>query len=763
MIRWATLLLLLPLGLLGQERCDLVVKGSIIDEATKEALEYANVYLEEAEMGVISDEKGEFMLSGICPGEYHLRITHIGCENQRLFLQIRSDTSLNIVMDHHDHVLHEVEVVGLSANLGVTQVRSRIDQENIKNNEGRSLGDLVEALPGVTALRTGAGISKPVIHGLSGNRIAVVQEGVNLTSQRWGSGHAPEVGLSTVETVTVIKGTEALEYGGEGLGGVVVMDAGSVPLDPHIHGWASLSGFSNGRGMSGSGQLEQQIGDWAWKLNLGATLSGDLQTPDHYLTNTGRRELHGGLHLFWNPSDLTSMKFYYIRYQNEIGVLRGAHIGNLTDLEMAFTREAPFFTNEDFSYQINAPRQDIVHHSGGLRLNHVFTTHWRGEGRYGVQVNQRDEYDVRRGGRTSVPSLSMALASHQASWAMIREKDGLLWKSGFQGWWAYNRNDSRTGILPLIPDHISTRAGAFSLLKWRLGNHLLEGGVRYDHWFNNIARVLNGGYVLREKRQFNNFMASAGWWNEVSDHFNWSINLGYTRRPPAINELYSFGLHQGVAGIEEGDPDLIPETALKAVARASYHTENHWLIEGAIYHQIIDDFIYLRPDQEVRLTIRGAFPVFRYTQTDARLSGWDLRIAIPVMEAVEAGITYSGLRGWDRENEDHLVFMPQDQVDAHIEWSFNGQATQGKLRLKGSYLFEQTRFPEDQDFLDPPEGYFLLGLEGDVAFKAWGQRWKAFGGVTNALDAMYRNYLNRWRYFADEIGRDVRLGLRWEF
>jgi iron complex outermembrane receptor protein len=80
---------------------------------------------------------------------------------------------------------------------------------------------------------------------------------------------------------------------------------------------------------------------------------------------------------------------------------------------------------------------------------------------------------------------------------------------------------------------------------------------------------------------------------------------------PEVNELYSSGLHQAVAGIEEGNPDLNKEFSIKGIFTNTFNLREDLIFETSIYTQRINDYIYLEPQNEYRLTIRGAFPVYK--------------------------------------------------------------------------------------------------------------------------------------------------------
>ena len=126
-----------------------------------------------------------------------------------------------------------------------------------------------------------------------------------------------------------------------------------------------------------------------------------------------------------------------------------------------------------------------------------------------------------------------------------------------------------------------------------------------------------------------------------------SYNIGYALRSPEVNELYSAGLHQGVSGIEEGNRQLNIEKSVKNILTIDVNFDQRVLLQLIGYHQFIDDYIYLKPEKELRLTIRGAFPVFIYDQTNAAINGMDFTGSIEISKHVKWLSQFSYIRGHD--------------------------------------------------------------------------------------------------------------------
>ncbi len=764
--------------------CALTLSGYILDKGTSYPLPYSTVYLVDQKIGTTADAEGYFSFPNLCASDYHLEFSHIGCEDEHQFFSLKSDTTINITLNHHAELLDEVVIHGDKSEHSA-QVSNSISSEEIAKNSSKNLSDLLENIAGVSVIKNGSGISKPVIHGLYGNRISVLNNGIAQAGQQWGNDHAPEIDPFLANHLSVVKGAGALAYGGNSLGGVVMVEVDKIQEDPHLHGKVNYIFQTNGQGHTVNAQLEKSDKWVAWRITGTLKNQGDTKTPDYFLTNTGKREGNFAVQLE-KKINRWQHNAYYSLFNTTIGILRGAHIGNLTDLQQAIGKEVPFFTNENFNYDINAPKQEVQHHLLKLESKFLIDDHRVLTFRYGGQLNDRKEFDVRRGGGSDIPALSMQQFNHFIETTFDRSFDnGSLLKSGYQFNFVDNTNDNATtGRLPLIPDYRAIKNSIFTIFQKEQDAFLYEIGGRYDWQYMEVLPLLKderGQISVGDfKHNFHNISFSTGVKYRLSQNFKTNLNLGYVLRSPEVNELYSNGLHQGVAGIERGNADLSPEKSFKAIWATDWNIRQKIFAQAVFYYQNIEDYIFLAPQNEFQLDIRGAFPIFLYEQTDARIFGTDLLLSYEPVEALKLTTKYAFVRGDDTRNNLPLISLPANNLSGNLTYSLeDGQRFKStSFGINGKYIFQQnhlltdnSRFPDrgvnsllqGQDFLAPPAAYFLLGFnfstkiplaEGDLQFSV---------NVENALNTRYRDYLNRLRYFSDEVGRNVNLRINYNF
>ena len=127
------------------------------------------------------------------------------------------------------HHLSEVLVKASRPVVSSNVVAKKISAVTLERNLGRSLAQMLTEVSGVTMLQTGTTTAKPVIHGMYGTRVLIMNNGVRQSGQQWGEDHAPEVSVDANDEVHVLKGAEAVAYGSEAIAGVILLGQKSLP------------------------------------------------------------------------------------------------------------------------------------------------------------------------------------------------------------------------------------------------------------------------------------------------------------------------------------------------------------------------------------------------------------------------------------------------------------------------------------------------------------------------------------------------------
>lgn len=745
--------------------CNLTITGKVLDDHDQSPLAYAEVYIEGTQIGAVADEDGVYRLKGVCPGKYTIVAEHIGCEPVSRKVNLKESLQeFNFYPEHHTEFLEEAVIVKEQSRESA-EAKRRLSKVELEAARGKDLAESLEQISGVNTLKTGNTISKPVIHGLFGNRIVTLNNGIRQEDQQWGLEHSPNIDPFLMQNISVVKGAAAVQYGAGASGGVVVLEPAALPYGEKLSGEVYLIGQSNGRGGSASGRVQQGLGErWAYRAQVSGKRLGDLSAPEYNLTNTGVAEFNGSGALGYK-GDKLSLNAFYSYFSSELGVLKASHIGNVTDLNRALDTDKPLII-EPFSYEINNPRQELSHQLAKLESRYRVSEKSFLQLKYGFQQNRRQEFDIRIGELNDDPANDLRLTTNTLDllWE-VQHSPKLFAKYGISGMDQQNSNLEGTGTRPILPNYNKSEIGVFAFEKWKWQNWILEGGLRYDYSYTLAQKRDRSNNVVRYPFRFSNLGASVGATRIFSDHWQWSSLLSYAYRSPHVNELLSEGLHHGSAVIEEGDVNLLPEKSLNWSNTLSVKYARRFKAELTAYLNPFDGYIYLRPTSELRLTVRGAFPVFKYTQSDALLAGIDLDGEVYPFKDLTYRFSGSYIYGWNQTEDDYLVLMPPAQWRHSLRYNlpFKGSFTNWFMQVGHKLVAPQSHFPEIKNVPDPPAGFQLFSAAAGTETKLFGNPVELSVSAENLFNRTYRNYLNRQRYYADELGFNLFVKLKFQF
>lgn len=770
------------------------VKGAVQDFHDKTMLENAEIRI--GDFSAKTDKKGQFSLAGIPAGNYDLIAKHPECNDYTENIRVDRDLHLAIRLEHHVDEIQTITIHGTHKAKG-SVIMTTLEKADIERNSTENLGNLLSQLSGVTALKTGNNITKPVIHGLYGSRVSILNNGVKMAEQEWGVEHAPNVDVNDFEHIDVIKGASALKYGNEGVGGVVILEPALIPKKGTLMGNVKLSGISNGRGGEISANL---LKSWKnqWFVKTGGSYRklGDLYIPHHTLQNTGA-EVNSFNFSFGNHSFLQGFDVAYSGIRQEFGIYKGAHLGSPSDFYKAINFGQPYFL-DDFSYEIGSPKQEVEHHIAKISAYKRFADFGKLTFQYSFQLNQRKEFDIRRADLNALPSMDLRLITHSASLVHLIERTDWSLESGISGGFQDNYPNPATRARRLIPDYYRYDAGAFSVFKYRFNSKLnAEAAVRYDFsrydaykyydesdWNNRFAKVFPEFFVqksdsrilVRPILDYHNFSANLGLDYKPLDNLEVKLNLSRADRTPNPAELFADGLHHSAAIVEEGDMRIKRETLYQANLSlvSNFNILKGLRIEASPYIMISDNFINQIPTGVVNSN-RGVFPIWSYQQIKARIFGIDADAELNILDNLKWNAGFSALKGDDLSNNEPLILMMPSNFRNSLEWKMN-IPNNFYLRLENVSVLRQNRFPirnqtvdfiengtffrEELDLSTPPSAYtvFNASAGADVA-----KNFNINFRINNIFNTEYREYLNRLRFFMPENGRNFIITFKYNF
>jgi iron complex outermembrane receptor protein len=781
--RWLWLLLLWSAAQAAsaQPGCTLTVSGRVADHESRAALPGATLVVLGSQQATQTDVDGHYHLE-LCPGTYRVQVSFVGYAPEVLDLRLTTASAVRDVQLHPDAVLLRGAVVrGERLAAPTTQTTAALTGQALQQTRGQALGEALQRVSGVTAIQTGPGIFKPMIHGLHSNRVTLLNNGVRQEGQQWGVEHGPEIDPFIASRLTVVKGAASVRYGSDAIGGVVLVEPKPLRDSAGVGGELNLVGMSNNGLGAASATLEgnfRQLPALSWRAQGTLRKAGTMRAPGYYLKNSGFEEGNFSGAVGWKK-DAYGVEAFYSQFNSRIGILPAAHAGNQSDLLLAVGRERPLETT-GFSYDIirayQQVRHDVAKLSGFVRTGNA----GRLQLTLSHQTDFRDEYDKSRPRNDE----RAAAGKPELSYTNRTSIGELLWEHrpwhGFTGSvgvsGTYQANRYAAGSRQFIPFYTNLTGGAFLIEKWQQGRWLLEGGLRLDRRDLAVRRAdrdtTGAFFVDRSHFQYTTPAASLGATYDASAHLTLGLNAGLTRRAPAANERFSDGVHNGMYELGNdlvpGNAPLTPETALNVGLTATWHHNPRFNGELTVYQNRIRGFIYQVPLLPLVQTIRGAHISWQFLQTDATFRGLDLSSSYLLTPQLLLSLKGSVVRTRDTRANEWQILMPADRAEVSVRYDWPASGPAGRLRspyaqLGGVAVARQTRVPrnyEARDLLAPPAGYGLLNLELGGTLH-WGRLPLELSVAgSNLLNHRYRDYLNRYRYFTDEMGRNVTLRVR---
>jgi iron complex outermembrane receptor protein len=740
-----------------QLSCKFTIQGKIVEAGSGNPITDAMIYLEGYSKGTHSNETGQFALTEVCAGSYVLVCQHLNHElyKERIVVS-QSDIHKRIVLNCHSDSLHQVTVKGARIHWEDVVVMNKMQGEDLFRQQGVSLGQALEKINGVYSLSTGANIRKPVLRGLHSNRILMLNNEIRQEGQQWGNEHAPEIDPFIAQNIEVVKGAQTIRYGSDVIGGVILVNPKPLWETNGIGGELQLSGFSNGRGGAVSAKTE---GDHLskvpifWRLQGTLKRNGNVQTPSYFLKNTGLKEMNYSIAVGYKLKSM-QVSYFHSYFNTHIGIFSGSHIGNLTDLYKAFEAKEPL-DSSGFTYEIGLPYQHIIHQLHKVQMSEPVPTLGQFKMTYGFQQNIRREYDntlqSKQPDGTYKPALHFKLLTHffDAHLESLKKKS----LEGCVGMNGYFQTNEYFGNY-FIPNYKKATGGIYVTGKWHKRKMSAEAGVRYDvnqfqiwKWENNV--LINPTHLYHGVAA--NFAA-----RYQMSYITLHASTGTSWRAPFVNELYSYGVHHSAASFEIGDRTLKPERNFHNELTLDIHYKHKLDAELTVYYNYIHDYIIQQPVLPATLTIRGAFPTFQFTQANAAFSGIEFSSTMPIYKAYHMHVKGNLLQAKNLEARTYLPLIPPARAELELNGPlYSKEKTKIEWALTGSYTAMKQHIAPGTDYVMPPHDYFLLSVDVLAVLPIKQQLIQINVGANNLLNTRYRDYMDRNRYFADEMGRTI--------
>jgi iron complex outermembrane recepter protein len=714
------------------------LSGRLLSSVTGEAVAGATVVLEELTRETVSGPDGTFTFDAVPPGAYHLRVRAAGYSSRRTEVDVeRAAARVDVQVDPE---LHFQEVVSVSpgsrSQFESYQPTTVLAGQELTKQLEMSLGATLEHQPSVTVRSFGPAPARPVIRGLDGDRVLILQDGQRTGDLSSQSGdHGVVVNPASAQRIEVVRGPATLLYGANAIGGLVNVITDEIPTTPErgVRGNVLVDlGTAADQG-GGAGDLHVGNGTFALHLGGGGQRTGDVRTPAGRVDNSQSRSGFGNVGLAWT---------------GDRGYFGGSYGYDDTRYGIPVV--------EDGTLQLTPRRHALTARAGAERLTGAFdalraTVAHR---RYTHEELEGDEVGTEFRNDTTEVEL---MASHAAV--------GRL--KGSAGGWVLDRSFDARGEEALAPA-IDQRGFALFLYEELTWPHVtVQFGGRVDHTrFEPVAE---------ERRTFTNPSFSAGALFRpaaADDALTVALSVARAARTPALEELFFFGEHHGNFAFEVGNPDLASEKALGLDVSLRWRSSR---VSGevTVFRNDISDYIFRRPLTEEEFEAREetfedrfpgrdvhhhheegeeelGFQLIEFVGADAVLQGVEAHADVQISPTLVGEVGFDVVRGTLKTSNDPLPRMPPARLRAGLRYQRNAFQAGGEVVRAAA----QRRVFEAET---PTGAYTLLRLFGAYSFEGGGVLNTITARLDNATNELYRNHLSLIKEVVPEMGRNFKV------
>ncbi|MFD1162999.1 TonB-dependent receptor [Hwangdonia seohaensis] len=715
------------------------IEGIVTDASTNIELVYVTVYVPHLEKGTSTNENGEFTLNDLPTGTHILLFSMMGYETQSIAITIPLNNPLSVQLKPS---AIEMESIIISTPFHKLQRDNvmKVEHKNVadlKASGAITLADGITNIAGVESVTTGIGIGKPVIRGLSSNRVLVYTQGVRLENQQFGSEHGLGVNDAGVESVEVIKGPASLLYGSDALGGVLYLNPERFANNNTDSGDFGTNYYSNTKGFSTNAGYKSSVNNFKFLFRGSLTEHSDYKTKAYRVTNTRYREqdFKAGLG-YQNQAIKTAFRYN----------LNNSKLGIPEEIGEQSTNKTPLLPFQNITNHIFSSKSVLFFNNSKLDLNLGYIYNDRKEFEDHHHHETEEEHEQHEGEEEDdmlEAALRMKLKTFNYDVKYHLPKLGKFETIiGAQG---MNQINSNYGEEELIPDATTNDFGVLATSHIHFENIDIQLGARFDNRNINVVSSIN--------KSFNSFNGAFGIKKNIAENITARLNFATGFRAPNLSELTSDGSHEGTNRYEIGNIDLKSEQNFQTDVALELKNEHLEIFVNGFYNQI-NNYIFLSPNSNVI----DNTPVFVYLQNDAKLYGGEfgLHLHPHPLDWLHFESSFETVTG-KQKDDTYLPLIPANSISNIIRIEFEDNwIKKGYAFVKLKSTFKQNNVSA---FETNTNGYSLLsaGLGGD--FSVFKNELSVTLSGNNLTNKTYVNHLSRLK--PDGIfnmGRSINLG-----
>ncbi|MAR40472.1 MAG: hypothetical protein CMD22_07535 [Flavobacteriales bacterium] len=739
------------------------ITGVVVDKDSVPIPE-VEIVLPENDINLYTNKSGEFSIDlELSIGSY-IYFYKNGYESKKS--QYAGNIELLIMLDDLHVKVDEISVAASYNILGNSKL-TNIVNKNIKDVflNSNSLLESVEELSGVDLISSGTGIQKVVVRGLSGMRVVTYLNGMQINNQQWANDHGigfTELGLDKVE---LIKGSSALRYGSETMGGLLYFkDQPFVKTD-------KLDGFVGSKFNINSHSNSNQFGIKWNKKNLFLNLFGEYTLSSDY-------KLPNGQYLFNSRFNKNTIKFSVshkknnlqntFRYQlnNELtGIPAHVCLGDPSQIPLTDLLSESFDFNTDF--EIKTPYQDVTNNLLVYDMNY-FLNNTKMNLYIGHFINNLKEYE-----KITSPAFDLILSNTLINPHVKYFLNNSTLEFGSQFSILNNKNNINER---LVPDASSMNIGPYGTFNYETNNIGLNLGARFDYKTlksKDNTVTTNMVFNVDYEKSFTHPSFSSGFYYKFKDHIT-RISYSGSYRAPHFSELFSNGVHHGTNRYELGDTSLSIEKANQIDFKYQWSNDHLGIVINP-FIQNINNFISINLTDSIYISednfgnVLGSYRVYEYMQYESvELKGFEMNLHYHphYLHNLHIEQSYSFLKTNNKEDSLGLALTPANSIKTRLLLDLSKYEKLNKFKINSISLYHKYKFEQNSiaQYEEATDSYnvFNLQIGGNVS-----DNLKYTFGIQNLFNSEYTPHISRIRGVGPNgvpnPGRSININLKYEF
>lgn len=698
------------------------IVGTVYDSFTNEPVSDVKIMINIKESISYTDESGRFVLD--IDQKTHIDFIKSGYLEKHLNITLDYDT-ISVFLTPISYEYDDITIMG---SLNKKQNLKTISQSSINENSSKSLSELLNSKLGISTSEMGEAVSRPVLNGLSGNRLMIINDGFKSKDLSSNSpDHAQAQTLNGLDKITILSGADLVRYGSSLVGSAVQTESNFNIKSTIISNSNLVSGtfasVNNKLNISTKNQFSDVLNGFV--IDGVYTKSGDVSSPESVLNNTDYELYEVSSGLYYQAGEF-SFNPYLSTFGKKYGVPGGFVGAHPKGVDIEMQRNTMGFNSE--------------YHTHGAVIDKLKLDY------------ERSFYDHKEYENSGLVGAQFRFVSNSVRF-VLEQHQGSILKNGYVGL-QLTRKDNELGGFVFIPNNKYTLMSAYIKEDMNLIDKLaLHYGARYE-----ITQVdLDSPYLFQSQivnnRDFSSFSNALSFDYSASDKLLFSVDFALSNRSPEPEELFSNGPHLAAYSYEIGNPNLELEKSISYSLKSQYNPQDFTFGAEVFYYDYSN---YITPMATGDTNYSTLLPIYKQTNMAAELYGINLNTEYIFSNSLSINSNMSYTIGKESISGNNIPLIPPLAINVALNY-----------KLDDWYFNVNTKMATSQErtgqFENRTDGYAVLNAEVKKNIDLGGNMLVLMLNFNNITNQVYRNHLSRIKSVYPQPGFGTELTVNYYF